>query len=124
MSKLVFALLVTVLGLAVVFSVLAILTFLASSIKVVNKIPSRKDRDRKAKKKAAALETASTANLASAPADMDPDERNAVIAAAIAAYLDAVPSAVPASGIVVRSVRRTSSKWNHLGRMDRLSNRI
>ncbi len=142
MSKLVFALSVTLLGLAIVFVVLVVLIVFSKLTKYANLIPSREDikrrmKDRRADKKKD-LTLAETAKeqaeavkaVASAPEPVslpapDADELNAVIAAAIAAYLAAEPAAaaIAPNGIVVRSVRRTSG-FNTASRYERMNNRI
>ena len=131
MDKLVFSLYVMVIGLVIVFVVLVILILLSSLTKYANLIPSWKDikEKRKAKKQAAkALEATpvsapETVKPVCANADMDESELQAVIAAAIAAYLADSSAPVSPNGIVVRSVRRTSA-LNTASRYERMNNRI
>ncbi len=137
MSKLVFSLLVTVIGLVVVFAVLVILSFIASLLKYANLIPTRESIKKKLKREKKPVETPAAEIPAagttlpaieqepvSVTEAIDPDELNAVIAAAISAYIASEPlRTVCDNGIVVRSVRR-AGQWNSAGRYDRLSNKI
>ena len=138
MDKLVFSLYVMVIGLVIVFVVLVILILLSSLTKYANLIPSREDIKKRAKAKkqakkeaAKALEEAKPAPVNAqetvkpvcAEADMDESELQAVIAAAIAAYLADSSAPVSPNGIVVRSVRRTSA-LNTASRYERMNNRI
>ena len=133
MERLTFSLYVTVIGLVVVFVVLIILIAFAKLTVFANLIPSREDmkKKRKAKKQVTLAEKAEAAaektpvvSAPAVPANTDTDEIQAVIAAAIAAYMAEVPaSAVCPNGIVVRSVRRTGS-FNAASRYERMNNRI
>ncbi len=118
MSVLTKSLLVAVLGMAVVFIVLVVLTVIASLMKYVNRIPTREELKAKRKKakeaKAAAVEetaepeTVPAVQAAETETPGDDAEITAVIAAAINAYLAETGTAgtVPPTGIIVRSVRR------------------
>ncbi len=133
MERLTFSLYVTVIGLVVVFVVLIILIAFAKLTVFANLIPSREDmkKKRKAKKQVTLAEKAEAAaektpvvSATAVPANTNTDEIQAVIAAAIAAYMAEVPaSAVCPNGIVVRSVRRTGS-FNAASRYERMNNRI
>ncbi|MBQ4061267.1 MAG: OadG family protein [Christensenellaceae bacterium] len=137
-QRLTFALYVTVIGLAVVFLVLVVLILCTKLIPLANKIPSREDMKNKRKAKKAEMLEAKAAEPekvaepqapavvpapAAVTAEVTGDELQAVIAAAIAAYMADMPCAVNPNGIVVRSVRRAGG-FNAASRYERMNNRI
>lgn len=109
------ALLNTVMGIAIVFIVLLLISALISCFKYINKFEMRaKSKKEQAAVSSAPVET-TTASVEEVEEDLADDlELVAVITAAIHAYEEAQGNDVPADGLVVRNIRRVNrTKWQN-----------
>ncbi|MDD5934766.1 MAG: OadG family protein [Clostridiales bacterium] len=107
------ALLNTVMGIAIVFVVLLLISALISCFKFINKAEMNAQKKREAVASANAPTPAPVTEAVVEEEELSDDlELVAVITAAIHAYEEAQGNEVPANGLVVRSIRKVNrSKW-------------
>jgi sodium pump decarboxylase gamma subunit len=106
----------TVLGMGTVFAVLILISLIISAFTLIPKIQAMFSK--KEEKKASDTENAvdnTIAQIIETQERYDDTELVAVISAAIAAYEAEQGTAVPADGVVIRSIRKVNkSKWQNV----------
>jgi len=111
------ALLNSLMCIFITFLLLVFISFVISLIKFVNKFNGKNDTG-KSTDKAATVKTTGKTAVDEAASTVEVDETDveevelvAVVTAAIHAYEESVGVAIPADGLVVRSIRNVGRRW-------------
>jgi sodium pump decarboxylase gamma subunit len=116
-EQLIYGLIVTLIGMAIVFIVLIALSYMLDLLKVI----SNRDKNQKGNKKVESIEDTTEPEIQEQVAEEDEGELIAVISAAIAAVMGSQ------SNIVVRSIRRVSDEtpiWAKIGKQEQIFSRL
>lgn len=117
LDQLVYGLIVTLLGMGIVFIVLIALSYMLDALKVL----ANRDKTKKEVKKVESMEDTIEPEIQEQEDEEDEEELIAVIGAAIAAVMGSQ------SNIVVKSIRRINDQtpiWAKSGRQEQMFNRI
>ncbi len=116
-EQLIYGLIVTLLGMGIVFIVLIALSYMLDVLKVL----ANKDKTKKEVKKVESIEDTIKPEIQEQVAEEDEGELIAVIGAAVAAVMGSQ------SNIVVKSIRRINDQtpiWAKSGRQEQMLNRL
>lgn len=109
-----YALLNTVMSIAIVFCALLLISWIIGLFKYINKFETKLAEKKAAKSAQAEPETPAAESIAEEEELSDDLELAAVITAAITAYEEANGVYVPADGLVVRSIKKVNkTRWQN-----------